>query len=124
MRGGDATWHQPPWGPGPLSGRWCRCTVLPYNSRERPIPIQMTYSNARETLADLWREVEENGEIVIITRRGHGDVALISAAELSSLLEAAHLLRSPANARRLLTSLQRALGDRIAQTLVDAPRRE
>lgn len=86
--------------------------------------IQTTYSNARETLADLWREVEENGEIVIINRRGHEDLALISAAELSSVLETAHLLRSPANARRLLTALQRALGEPGAPDSVEALRRE
>lgn len=86
--------------------------------------IQTTYSNARETLADLWREVEENGEIVIINRRGHEDVALISAAELGSVLETAHLLRSPANARRLLTALQRALDGRTAPATVEALRQE
>ena len=87
------------------------------------MPIQTTYSNARETLADLWREVEENGEIIIINRRGHEDVALISAAELSSVLETAHLLRSPANARRLLTALQRALDGRTAPATVEGLRR-
>ena len=87
------------------------------------MPIQTTYSNARETLAALWREVEENGEVVIINRRGHEDVALISAAELASVLETAHLLRSPANARRLLTALQRALGEPGSPGTVAALRR-
>lgn len=44
----------------------------------------------------------------MINRRGHEDVALISAAELSGLTETAHLLRSPKNAQRLLKALQRA----------------
>jgi antitoxin YefM len=35
-------------------------------------------------------------------------VALIAADELQSLLETAHLLRSPVNAERLLTALTRA----------------
>jgi antitoxin YefM len=35
-------------------------------------------------------------------------VALVAADELSSLLETAHLLRSPANAERLLRALSRA----------------
>jgi antitoxin YefM len=87
------------------------------------VPIQTTYSNARETLAALWREVEENGEVVIINRRGHEDVALISAAELASVLETAHLLRSPANARRLLSALQRALGESTPPNTVAAVRR-
>ena len=71
--------------------------------------IRTTYTDARKRLAELWRRVEEDREPVIITRRGHEEVALVSAAELASLLETAHLLRSPANARRLLRALDRAL---------------
>ena len=73
--------------------------------------IRTTYTAAREHLADLWRRVEEDRETVVITRRGHADVALVAADELAGLLETAHLLRSPANARRLLTALQQALSD-------------
>lgn len=36
-------------------------------------------------------------------------MALVAADELASLEETAHLLRSPANAVRLLTALNRAL---------------
>jgi antitoxin YefM len=35
-------------------------------------------------------------------------VALVPAGELAGLMETAHLLRSPRNARRLLTALHRA----------------
>ena len=72
------------------------------------MPIQTTYSSARANLAKLFDEVSENQRIVIISRRGRHDVALISADELSGLLETAHLLRSPKNATRLLTALTRA----------------
>jgi len=68
-----------------------------------------TYTDARQRLAELWRLVEEDREPVIITRRGHEEVALVSADELAGLQETAHLLRSPANARRLLRALDRAL---------------
>jgi antitoxin YefM len=88
------------------------------------MPIQITHSSARETLADLWREVKENGEIVIINRRSHEDVALISAAKLSSVLETAHLLRSPVDARRLHAARQQALDGRIAPATVEELRRE
>ena len=70
--------------------------------------IQTSYSNARENLASLLEQVVTDQEIVIINRRGFEDVALISASELSSLLETAHLLRSPKNAKRLLDALRRA----------------
>lgn len=70
--------------------------------------IQTSYSNARENLASLLEQVAADREIVIINRRGFEDVALVAASELSSLLETAHLLRSPKNAQRLLKALQRA----------------
>ena len=70
--------------------------------------IQTTYTNARSQFGKLWDEVTNNHEIVIITRRGTEDVALISASELSGLLETSHLLRSPRNAKRLLMALERA----------------
>src|SRR4051794_34129871 len=69
--------------------------------------IQTTYTQARAQLASLLDEVTDNREVVIIQRRGAEDVALIAADELTSLLETAHLLRSPANAERLLTALAR-----------------
>lgn len=72
------------------------------------MPIQITYTQARAQLAKLCDEVTANQEIVIIHRRGATDVALIDAAELASLLETAHLLRSSKNAERLLTALNRA----------------
>jgi antitoxin YefM len=73
------------------------------------MPIQTTYTNARAQLAKLWDEVVNNQEVIIIKRRGTEDVALISAAELSGILETSHLLRSPKNAKRLFQALERAL---------------
>ena len=73
------------------------------------VAIRTTYTDARQRLAQLWKHVEGDREAVIISRRGHDDVALIAADELASLQETAHLLRSPANARRLLRALDRAL---------------
>ncbi len=70
--------------------------------------IQTTYSNARENFASLLEKVTADREIVIINRRGFEDVALVTASELSSLLETAHLMRSPKNAQRLLKALHRA----------------
>ena len=70
--------------------------------------IQTTYSSARANLAKLCDEVVDNQRIVIISRRGRHDVALISADELSGLLEKSISLRSPKNAERLLTALDRA----------------
>ena len=70
--------------------------------------IKTSYSHARENLASLWDEVEDSREAAVIQRRGHEDMALIPADELSSLRETAYLLRSPENAVRLLAALTRA----------------
>lgn len=72
------------------------------------MPIRTTYTQARTDLARLLEEVTHNRETVIIRRRGHDDVALVAADELRSLRETVHLLRSPANARRLFAALARA----------------
>lgn len=71
--------------------------------------IQTTYSQARASLAKLLDRVTADREVVIIERRKGEAVALIAAGELAGLLETAHLLRSPANARRLLTALARVM---------------
>ena len=70
--------------------------------------IATTYTNARTNLAQFLNKVTNDRETVLIQRRGHEDVMMISADELNSLLETAHLLRSPKNAERLLTALERA----------------
>ncbi len=86
--------------------------------------VKTSYSHARENLASLWDEVEDSREAAIIQRRGHEDMALIPADELASLRETAHLLRSPANAARLLTALTRARRGRTKAADLTALRRE
>jgi antitoxin YefM len=70
--------------------------------------VETSYTHLRENLASLLNRVAEDREVVVVRRRGAADIALISAAELSGLLETAHLLRSPKNAQRLLSALRRA----------------
>ncbi len=80
--------------------------------------IEVSYSQARKKLASLLNEVTQDKEVVIINRRGGEPAALIAADELASLTEAVHLLRSPANAERLLAALARALkGEGKAMTI-------
>jgi antitoxin YefM len=86
--------------------------------------IHTTYTEARANLARLWDRATQDRETVIISRRGADDVAMIAADELASLQETAHLLRSPANAARLLAALQQALRNEGQPTTVDDLRRE
>lgn len=72
------------------------------------MPMEMTYTSLRANLASVLDRVVRDQEVVIVRRKGSSDVAMLPAAELAGLMETAHLLRSPRNARRLLTALKRA----------------
>ena len=82
-----------------------------------------TYTKARATLASLCDRVAETREPYVIERRNGENVALISEAELNSLLETAHLLRSPKNASRLAAALERALGGKPASSSLEQLRK-
>ncbi len=69
---------------------------------------EVSYTEARERLAELWDRVLADREPIRLTRRGTEPVVLIAADEYEGLLETAHLLRSPANAARLLAALEEA----------------
>ena len=69
------------------------------------MPVETTYTALRAGLAGFLDQVTDDREVVFVRRRGARDVAIVSADELSSLMETAHLLRSPQNAERLLQAL-------------------
>lgn len=68
----------------------------------------VTYTEARENLATIWDKTVASREPVVISRRGAESVVMLPLEEWEGLSETAHLLRSPANARRLLAALLRA----------------
>lgn len=80
--------------------------------------IETTYSQAREQLKSLMDRAVEDREVIMIRRRSGGDVAIIAADELESLVETAHLLRSTKNAERLLSALARARSESLPATTV------
>ena len=69
---------------------------------------EITYTRLRDNLASVLDRVVDDQEVVIVRRRGAKDVALVPATELAGLMETAHLLRSPRNAKRLLGALRRS----------------
>ncbi len=69
---------------------------------------ETTYTNLRQNLASILDEVVDQQQTVVVRRRGSRDVALIPADELAGLMETAHLLRSPKNARRLMAAVRRS----------------
>ena len=70
--------------------------------------MAITASEARKNLFPLIEKVNDDRTPIEITSR-HGDAVLLSREDYEALEETAHLLRVPANARRLIESLQQAL---------------
>ncbi|GAB5562240.1 MAG: type II toxin-antitoxin system prevent-host-death family antitoxin [Synoicihabitans sp.] len=66
-----------------------------------------SYTEARDKLASFWDETVSTREPVVLDRRGHESVVMVPLDEWRSMEETAHLLRSPANAQRLLGALKR-----------------
>ena len=70
--------------------------------------MTISSTEARKKLFRLIEKVNEDHIPIEITSR-HGDAVLMSRADYDALEETAYLLRVPANARRLVESLQQAL---------------
>ena len=66
----------------------------------------ITYTAARENLASTMDHVCADHSPVIITRNRDQSVVMLSLEDYEALEETAHLVRSPANARRLLEAIQ------------------
>lgn len=69
--------------------------------------MAITASEARKNLFPLIEQVNDDRTAVEITSK-RGSAVLMSRAEYEALQETAYLLRAPANARRLLESLDQA----------------
>lgn len=69
--------------------------------------MTITASEARRNLFSLIKRVNDDRQPIEITSC-RGDAVLMSCADYDALTETAWLLRSPANATRLIESLHRA----------------
>lgn len=69
--------------------------------------MTITASEARKNLFPLIEKVNDDRQPIEITSR-RGDAVLMSRADYDALMETAWLLRSPANATRLIESLAQA----------------
>ncbi len=65
----------------------------------------LTYTHARNHLAATIKSVVDDHAPVVITRQNDEAVVMMSLADYSALAETNYLLQSPANARRLLDSM-------------------
>ncbi len=75
------------------------------NPRRKPESNHVTYTDFRERLAAYMDQVWDSRAPLHVTRQGGRAVVVISEEEFDGWMETLHLLRSPANARRLLESI-------------------
>lgn len=69
----------------------------------------VSYTDLRQNLARYLDQATESREPIVVTRQGGKEnVVLIAEAEFKGWMETVHLLRDPANARHLLTSVAQA----------------
>lgn len=81
----------------------------------------LSYTESRARYAEVLDAVVNDREEVVITRAGHEPVVIVSLADFESLRETAYLMRSPANARRLLDAMERLeAGGGEPRELIDA----
>ncbi len=64
----------------------------------------ITYSTVRANLAKTMDRVCDDHEALIITRNGEQAVVMLSLEDYKALEETAYLLRTPANAKRILSA--------------------
>jgi antitoxin YefM len=66
----------------------------------------ISYSAARANLANTMDRVCNDHEPLIITRNGQQSVVMLSLEDFTALEETAYLLRSPVNAKRLMSAME------------------
>lgn len=68
----------------------------------------VTYTDLRANLAGYMDEVCDSHSPLVITRQNARSVVMLAEEDYEGLMETVHLLRSPANAARLLQSIAEA----------------
>ncbi|MGL5834944.1 MAG: type II toxin-antitoxin system Phd/YefM family antitoxin [Waterburya sp.] len=67
----------------------------------------VNYSEARENLKQVLDRVSDDCDSILIKRRDHEDIVLLSKSHYDSIMETLHLMRSPANAQHLMEAIAR-----------------
>jgi antitoxin YefM len=82
----------------------------------------MTYSYTRQHFADVMDRVNDDRAPLLITRQQGKPVVMMSLDDFNALEETAYLLRSPANAQRLIAAITqvRSAGGTVRALVPDA----
>lgn len=81
----------------------------------------VSYSELRSNLASYMDEVCDERTALVVTRQNARSVVLMSEEEYEGLMETFHLLKSPANAARLLRSIDEANRGQLTQREMITP---
>ena len=68
----------------------------------------VSYTELRSNLAAYMDQVCDDRAPLVVTRQNARSVVMLSEEEYEGLMETVHLLKSPANAARLLRSIKEA----------------
>lgn len=68
----------------------------------------INYTDARQNLAALMQQANDDLAPITITRKGAKSVVVIDAEEFASIQETLHLFSNPANAAHITRSIQQA----------------
>ncbi len=79
----------------------------------------VSYTAFRQHLAKYMDEVCDSHAALHVTRQNARTVVLLSEEEYEGMMETLHLLRSPANARRLLRSINNARTGKLIKREID-----
>jgi antitoxin YefM len=84
----------------------------------------ISYTELRQNLAKYMDEVCDGRDALHVTRQNARSVVMISEEEYESIQETLHLLRSPANAERLLRSIDSTKKGKLKErAIVERPAR-
>jgi antitoxin YefM len=75
----------------------------------------VSYTELRSNLATYMDQVCDSRAPLLVTRQNARSVVLLAEDEYEAIMETLHLLRSPANAERLLRSIAQADADQMVE---------
>jgi antitoxin YefM len=75
----------------------------------------VSYTELRGNLAKYMEEVCDSRDALVVTRQSARSVVLLSEDEYAGMMETLHLIRSPANAERLISSIREADEGRLVE---------
>jgi antitoxin YefM len=83
----------------------------------------VSYSELRTNLASYMEEVCDDRAPLVVTRQNARSVVIMSEQDYEGLMETVHLLKSPANAARLLRSIKDADRGKLKKREIVEPRK-